>query len=281
MPNWLERYQRGEYSEVWQEMVALDSLIYGSPLYEEGERVARETMRRARFNIERLLVNFPKIGYILGHTFRPTLDDPSISRAFTTAYDGPFADELRSIQQESRIEVGGYSFKPEVFCPHTSQTDQYLQFLEHAFGPLPLSFKAWYQTINEVNLTGHLGKYYQILEPAPVFHLDNDPLYIVGLEKIFCPKLWPEQKRFDRDGNEIILYLAPYYDYKNAENDGEGYAIRLPCQGADFPFFNEWHQTTFVEYLRNCFRWGGLPGLAYHKVPSYIIETLTEDLLPL
>jgi hypothetical protein len=61
---------------------------------------------------------------------------------------------------------------------------------------------------------------------------------------------------------------------------------------ADSPLFSpppsgEWHNTTFVNYLRICFRQGGLPGLQIVcKDPSAYatmekdVKSLTEGLLP-
>lgn len=60
--------------------------------------------------------------------------------------------------------------------------------------------------------------------------------------------------------------------------------MEYPCPLADGRLLNEWHQTTFVRYLRHAFRWGGLPGLERsrgserEKVP---LAGLIEGLLPL
>ncbi len=41
------------------------------------------------------------------------------------------------------------------------------------------------------------------------------------------------------------------------------YRIVLPNPAADAPVRDELHQTTFINYLRTCFRWGGFPGFEY------------------
>jgi len=45
----------------------------------------------------------------------------------------------------------------------------------------------------------------------------------------------------------------------------------------------EWHDTTLVEHLRRCFRWAGLPELAYfaEERGKEELQALTEGLLPL
>jgi hypothetical protein len=70
--------------------------------------------------------------------------------------------------------------------------------------------------------------------------------------------------------------------------------VALPCDGADAPLLEEWHETNFVDYLRVAFRWGGFPGwerldLGQHlgahlpesMRPAKHLEFLNSDLLPL
>jgi hypothetical protein len=60
---WLTRYQAGEHEAVWTEMTAL-GLRVRQPLYaEHAEAVARETMRRARHNVELIIQRLDKLGY--------------------------------------------------------------------------------------------------------------------------------------------------------------------------------------------------------------------------
>ncbi len=39
-----------------------------------------------------------------------------------------------------------------------------------------------------------------------------------------------------------------------------GYDIAVPNPAADARLLTEWHRTTFVNYLRICFRYAGFPG---------------------
>ncbi len=69
----------------------------------------------------------------------------------------------------------------------------------------------------------------------------------------------------------------------STSNTGGGpYAIALRGVVADAPLLYEWHDTTFVNYLRVGLRWAGLPGLERVTVlrePD--LATLTADLLPI
>ena len=62
---------------------------------------------------------------------------------------------------------------------------------------------------------------------------------------------------------------------------GPPYAIALPDSAADPPVAEEWHATTFVEYLRAAFRWGGFPGFERtRRRREADLRYLTEGLLP-
>jgi hypothetical protein len=55
MATYLDRYLRGEHERVWGELVALGTRVREPAIYTDAEAVARETMRRARANVERIV----------------------------------------------------------------------------------------------------------------------------------------------------------------------------------------------------------------------------------
>lgn len=65
MTMWLDRYLRGDREQVWTEINSLGPPIRHDPdAMAEAERVGRETMRRARGNVERLVSELPRLGYV-------------------------------------------------------------------------------------------------------------------------------------------------------------------------------------------------------------------------
>src|SRR6516225_4569410 len=70
MPGYLERYRQGEYEAVWAELLAQGGRIRQQPLYDEALAVVRETMRRARANIELLVPRLTSLGYQFAHPDR-------------------------------------------------------------------------------------------------------------------------------------------------------------------------------------------------------------------
>ena len=63
---------------------------------------------------------------------------------------------------------------------------------------------------------------------------------------------------------------------------GGQYGVRVPDARIDAPLEGEWHQTTFVNYLRICFAWVGFPGLETRIDPQNVqFARLREGLLPM
>ncbi len=63
MPTYLERYIAGEREAVWDELLALGAAIREQPLYTDALAVARETMTRARYNVELLVARLRASSY--------------------------------------------------------------------------------------------------------------------------------------------------------------------------------------------------------------------------
>ena len=95
---------------------------------------------------------------------------------------------------------------------------------------------------------------------------------------------WRELHELGAAGYEGRYELTISCDrfHKDGVSGGESYGIPVPHPGADAPLLWEWHNTTFVDYLRICFEWGGFPGLARRQdsVPRELLA-LSEGLLPI
>ena len=67
MSRFLERYLDGQHEQVWTELVSLGPYVRREPEYwRQARSVAEETMRRVRENLERLVVELPRVGYEFG-----------------------------------------------------------------------------------------------------------------------------------------------------------------------------------------------------------------------
>src|SRR5260221_9203460 len=268
MSTFLERYERGEHVQVWDELLALGEAARAEPLYADAQAVARETMRRARHNVEALIARLLALGYQFGYAWWDPDDRDML------AQDPP----------------------PPVYTPPRPDVKHQLAELEAHVGLLPLSLRAWYEQVGAVNFVGMFPVpdatdpdgftcYLQFVRSGgrdrgrqfateDCGH-DLDPLFIDSLEHILTDAIMPS-----RPGSGYEIDLAPDEWLKYEVSGGGPYVITVPNSAADAIVEYEWHQTTFVNYLRTCFRWGGFPGLACKtQKPEKELAVLREPLL--
>jgi hypothetical protein len=247
--NFLQRYQSGEREQVWADLTALKTAIQDEPLYSDAQAVARETMRRVRHNIETLMPRLRDLGYEFSYAWG--------------VKDSRFSlDEAREMEEK-------YPVYREPDCDVAGQ----IMEIERRFGILPLSLRAFYDVVGEVDFIGsHPTWPYERLDPlnvlsaGPVLELDDWAH-------------WSDDKEGDGSCN---LPIAPDEYHKYRYSGGVPYAVPCLNNVADASLLHEWHETTFVNYLRICFRWGGFPG--WERIvqrPEQELSFLTADLLPI
>ncbi len=254
MMSYLARYQDGEYEQVWAELTALGEQVRQEPLLPDALAVARETMRRVAHNIEVIAARLPSIGYRFGYEADEDEEEDSLS----TPYRPPSPNAAEQVAE-----------------------------LESLVGALPLSLRAWYEVGGSVDFIGFHKLWSGIY---------TDPLVISSVEYALeeC-RDWQYQVS-ENGPDEVGPYeaeLAPDFYHKDNVSGGAPYGIELPNAAADAVLLNEWHDANFVEYLRECFRWGGFPGfdishlmnprhlVADAAMPPEHLALLTADLLPI
>jgi hypothetical protein len=88
------------------------------------------------------------------------------------------------------------------------------------------------------------------------------------------------------EGEEARRYplsISPDEFVKAEISTGSSYEILVPNLAVDSILKNEWHNSTFLNYLRIAFRWGGFPGFERYPEqlrPGEAIAFLTDGLLP-
>ncbi len=123
--------------------------------------------------------------------------------------------------------------------------------LEKAGGTLPLSLRAFYEVVGEVNLIG----VHPTLAPRDGA-IPTDPLVVFGFDEGAI-----EYDDEDEDDPRIsAITIAPDDLHKADTSGGDAYEIAIPDPRADAELLNERHRLLFVDYLRLCFRYGGFPG---------------------
>lgn len=241
-PSYLERYLQGEHARVWQELADLEVEAFDGLQRHQAQAVARETMRRVRDNILTLINRLPGLGYVFG-----IYPDGSEIPGFDEPYHGPVEDVAEII---SRLEA------------------------DPGIGAIPLALKTFWEIVGEVNLMGHHPRWPAYTDPLVV-----DPIWRVMPE--FQDWLDTVQAGLAEPG-EFEIPLAPDFFHKDNISGGAPYVVRVPNTAVDAVLEYEPHNTTFVNYLRICFQYGGFPG--FHWLPGEIpveIRQLSADLLPI
>lgn len=257
MGQYLERYLAGECQPVWDELLALGGAVREEPLASEAWAVAQETMRRVRYNIELLISRLHTLGYRFGEVV-----DVKEGRDAWPRFYWP--------------EDERYWPEHAIFQPPPPDTPRLLDELEQRVGLLPLSVRAFYLEIGEVNLVG-------ILPTLDRRRVTYDPLLMSLLARL------PEEETVDEQDEPVPgstdLILSPDVFHKFDVSGGGPYFMTMPNASIDGVFHDDgWHEVHFVEYLRLCFRSGGLLDLEKSQQVEGVAEVLgylREGLLPI
>jgi hypothetical protein len=280
--SYLARYQNGEYTQVWAELIDLDSWIRDPDLIADARAVARETMRRVAVNVDVLFRRLQAIDY----EFRW----PAAARCL------PSPDIItRLAEVEGRIgvlplalhawyeSVGSVAFQG-VFPPAL------MQMMFDELGPDNL-------------LIGKLGSFFRNPDG---FYLYSDALEIFSLDQL--AKSWqpdqPASLASDAEtwrGDQAHAKIAEDFVHKAGFSGGVCCGMQIPNLAIDGPILGlPWCYSTpppwkngmwivqdpappvhFVEYLRICCSWGGFPGFAAaYATPPPFLRDLTQDLMP-
>lgn len=317
MTSYLERYQLGEFERVWQELGALGAQVQEEPLRSDALAVARETMRRVRHNFEMLIPRLVHVGYQFGYGWiqppptglfgweqrraylemlRWAKTEPPVLTV-STDVDEWIEDHRGRLEALHQIGAPRVLIEPSERCLRHLQSQPrmaaYCDVLERQCGPIPLSVRAWYEVVGGVNLIGQHPGWFRYIGTGEwneeVYDQDGvvhpfallEPLYVYALDEERMQR-FRTRVATGTSSAEQRLPLIPnsYRAYGQVGQDNFDYEIAVPQAGADAVLLPERYNTTFVGYLRSCFRWGGFPGWEQMASrPEQDLAVLTEGLL--
>jgi len=237
MSTFLNRYQAGERVAVWNEIRALGAEVR-VPIYSEDVKaVLDETMDRVRYNVDLLVARLREAGY---------------------KFVWPGSDNYET--DRSR-------------CLPNKDTPELIALLEQLTGPLPLAMQSWMLRVGDVNLVGNHPKW-------PATDMFTDALVVEfeykswGLgddaaRTFYQMEVEAWQSWVEEEGIEVVglfnLPFAPDIYHKVNVSGGSPYALVLPEAGADAVIDINGKHSYFVDYLRECFKWGGFPGFGHEE----------------
>jgi hypothetical protein len=194
---------------------------------------------------------------------------------------------------EARLKAAGYIFVAK--SPHAKpalRVKKTLDGLEGDGGILPLSLRAFYETVGSVDFRGthpdwalpaYLPKGAARPEAGPQAWL-TDPLVVEapanGAQEL---EMWLSDPVAQEESDDVFtLAISPDDLHKANISGGAAYELAIPNEGADFELENAPGNPLFVDYLKLCFAHGGLPGFAkLDDAPKEWIAALAKGLLPL
>jgi hypothetical protein len=314
LSKYYDRYQRGERIQVWSDLVALGDAVRQEPVYSDAVAVARETMTRARQNVETLITRLDRIGYqfmtrqramqgLAAHMEGMQAFAAKQLEAFrtnqVTGYESieafqpgfiknqflPAAEQLANSPRMQQLiewmragesaESPANSLEDPSIYTRAANRDSELENVERTLGgPLPVSLRAWSEAVSHVSFMGS----HRVLNPRAVMNFDTtEPASNVDESAVPDPLFL----------SDVVAAVGNRADPDLWDGDifltgiGESNGIRLPDSSADSAFV-DCNKGFFVEYLRRVFAWGGFPGWEPHpKPPLDLIRELTHGLQPI
>lgn len=169
MPTFLERYQSGDRRRVWIDLMSLGESVRRKEHIADAKAVARETMLRARDNVETLISRLTKLGYRFQtqqDTMRQVTSGMEQAMRLSRELGDLVPPGMRQIFQNLQQHVGKPAtpapqpekdplHHPDVWSrPGKKVAKELDHFEETIHGPLPLSIRAWCENVGSVSLMG-------------------------------------------------------------------------------------------------------------------------------
>jgi hypothetical protein len=170
-----------------------------------------------------------------------------------------------------------YSFEHPLLEP-LDNTEELLQQLDarvETFGHVPLSLKMFYRIVGSCNFTWD----YETIPEIP--WEGADPIEVTALDDLMTQVT---EDAYDDESWEG-LWIAADNLHKDNISGGQPYTLELtPEPSVDSQLLYEWHDTTFINYLRIAFEYAGFPGAAEMEEEEELqdfIKKVRPQLLPI
>jgi hypothetical protein len=196
--------------------------------------------------------------------------DPHAADALAVAYETMRRVEANVRTLVQRLTAMHYTFTTDAGRHDARTVRKDIADFEKQVGAMPLSLRAFYEVVGEVNLIGR----HPTLDPANGA-VATDPLVVYGFDE----GLVEYDEEDEEDGKPSVITIAPDDLHKANTSGGDPYEMAVPDLRADGELLNERHGLLFVEYLRLCFRFGGFPGYEGKAAVPAEIDVLRNGLV--
>jgi hypothetical protein len=214
----------------------------------------------------------------------PRAIDPAVAPAVDALARETMHRALRNVEAlKSLLPSIGWPFKfpmsspPSDLCVHAPprpDVQEKIAALEALCGPLPVSIRAWWEVVGTVC--------FMRVPPDEQEYPLPDPLVVEPIEAVIAEfHEWESDVEYRRLVPRFRAPLAPDEFHKDNISGGAPYELELPSSTADGVLLNEWHNATFVAYLREAFRWAGVPGWSRAPYTAERVDAIRSKLVPI
>lgn len=257
MENYHSKYLNGNKQKVWQELMSLD--------LKDVKKNSDNLDLIFQYIVNALVQNIRIIDYFLQDS----------NYVFTETNQGGVGITQRNTKESPTYDLGvsGEGLIDDLNSEISS------------YGILPEIFLQVYKSINYINLEGYFpewrGKGY--LKSIPVI----DPLVLMPLEMILLLFEINDKSTLIESDQYYLGFSPTPYTKENTSDDGLLGIFLYEREVLDGKLANYGKNLTFLEYLRNCFRWGGFPGLAFvNDIPKddpnmTLISKISREMIPI
>lgn len=212
----LSKYREGAREEVWRSLRAYGHRVWEPSLFPEAWAVCEYACLRIRSNVNRIVTLLSELGYRFGE---PNSRDDLIP-----------SQPVIPADEESRL---------------------FAHWLQEHIGPIGMMPTAFICLVGDVSLNGVWAD--GIWRPT-------DPLMVAFQGRRYDADIRPHlqeeyQEWFDQKvaGERFPLSFSPDRLHKANISGGEPYAVLVPASGIDPVVDLDGEQTTFINYLNDCF----------------------------
>jgi hypothetical protein len=256
---YFDRYRAGDHQKVWKELVDLGPAVREDAHAADALAVAYETMERVAANVDTLIGRLTKLNYEFQAATPATGGGTMMMGGMTFDISALLVKALAGTGRAAPSSLHRPRTKP------AAGGQKALIDFEKQGAVMPLSIRAFFEVVGEVNLIGtHPAIAPKTGQVAP------DPLVVEAFDEGMV--------EYDEDETAVALMIAPDDLHKANTSGGDPYAIAIPDPRADGIVLNERHELLFVDYLRLCFRLGGFPGYEGRVFVPPELEALSTGL---
>lgn len=179
---------------------------------------------------------------------------------------------------KERLDDEGFQFEneDEVLPGPEDDAEEIIEEIESGAGIIPVSLKLFWQRVGSVNFCG--GHPEWELDPGcePENYTDPIVVYPPSAALAELEDFLSDKEERLRSNFPFVVPIGPDFYHKADVSGGMFYNISIPAIADDPPLNDEWHKTTFLNYMEIALKLGGFPGLEKYPKHTWPIAKLVQ-----